>query len=278
MQNPGLNEGFDAKLRSRCIIHTDNRSKEDIMFRLLIADDQIPDSNLSSEEDIREHYSKLYQSKGFVEGFVFMYNLIHFLKEYNYVVDCANNRSMAITLVKTKTYDVIILDLGWYPDMTLGWEIASEIQQHSSAQILMFSNRFVERKGKVDPKEVSPLELGKTTAAHGCLPVHKSYDKIFMDNLLIAVRWATLRKSPDELLVAKRKDYSFKMYRHLSNVLLGTIIASVACLIILICLIGYAFTTGNNVEQKALASISGVIIAFINGAIYKYVREYQKSC
>jgi type IV secretory pathway VirB2 component (pilin) len=68
------------------------------------------------------------------------------------------------------------------------------------------------------------------------------------------------------------------MYRHLSNVLLGTIIASVACLIILICLIGYAFTTGNNVEQKALASISGVIIAFINGAIYKYVREYQKSC
>ena len=116
------------------------------MFRLLIADDQVPDSNLASEQEVLEHYSKRYKDSGFAAGFVFIYKLMKFLKAQNYEVDSANTPSKAIELVKRRTYDVIILDLGWwtiesmaYDDkMILGWRIAKDIQQNSPAQYLCF--------------------------------------------------------------------------------------------------------------------------------------------
>jgi hypothetical protein len=40
------------------------------MYRLLIADDQAPDSDLSSENEVMDLYSSRYQDSGFAAGFV----------------------------------------------------------------------------------------------------------------------------------------------------------------------------------------------------------------
>jgi hypothetical protein len=239
------------------------------MFRLLIADDQVPDSNLASEQEVLEHYSKRYKDSGFAAGFVFIYKLMKFLKAQNYEVDSANTPSKAIELVKSRTYDVIILDLGWwtiesmaYDDkMILGWRIAKDIQQNSPAQILMFSNRFYENQ-----------ELANTTAEMGCLPVYKSYDDAGMKNLLVTTRWATLRKPLGQVISDETKAYSFRMYRRFSNVLLGAIISSVILL-----LVSVALAAANKTPANVITSVFGVVITFVNGAIYKYVSEYRKS-
>jgi CheY-like chemotaxis protein len=84
------------------------------MSTLLIADDQIPDSNLRSEQEIRDKYTKQYGDAEFAAGFVFMHDVIKMLKEDGYEVDCANTPCKMTELVEKKQYDVIVLDLGWF--------------------------------------------------------------------------------------------------------------------------------------------------------------------
>jgi hypothetical protein len=239
------------------------------MQRLLIADDQVPDSNLSSENEIRDHYARLYRDQGFAEGFVFLRKLINLLRARGYNVDCANTPDKVIDLVKTETYNVVVLDLGWYAidnmpkddKMILGWELADEIQRNSSARILMFSNRFYEDQ-----------ELARTAAEKGYLPVYKSYDDACARNLLVTIRWAALQKSHTETLSEEQKIYSFRMYRRLSNVLLASIISSLVLLLITVILV-----VTNKTETTIASSIFGVIATFVSGVIYKYVDAYKKN-
>jgi len=239
------------------------------MFRLLIADDQVPDSKLGSEREVRDHYLERYRDPGFSEGFVFIYRLVNFLKENNYKVDVADTPAAALELVKKYTYDVIVLDLGWwtidgmaYDDkMRLGWQMAEEIRKTSPAQILMFSNRFYKDE-----------TLAKTTAEMGCLPVYKSYDDVCARNLLVTIRWATLRKPLAQVISEETKAYSFRMYRRLSSVLLGAIVSSVALLLVSVSLAALQKT-----PETVIASVFGTVSTFMNGAIYKYVSEYRKS-
>jgi hypothetical protein len=243
--------------------------KGGIMYRLLIADDQVPDSDLSSEKEVMDHYSNRYQDSGFAAGFVFIYKLMNFLKSQGYEIDSANTPSKAIELAQKGGYHVIILDLGWwtienmkYEDkIVLGWRLAEEMQRNSPAQILMFSNRFYEDQ-----------ELAKTTAEMGCLPVYKSYDDACTKNLLVTIRWATLRKTSGQVMDEETKAYSFKMYKRLSSVLLGTIIAAVILL-----LFSVALAAANLTKANMISSVFGAVCTFMNGALYKYVSEYRKS-
>ena len=239
------------------------------MQRVLLADDQVPDSKLSSDEEIRHHYTTLYKDKEFAEGFVFIRKIINLLKARGYHVDSADTPAKVLDLVKRETYNVVILDLGWYTAenipyddrMILGWQLAAEIHRNSSAQVLMFSNRFFEDQ-----------ELSRTAAEKGCLPVYKSYDEACARNLIVTVRWAMLQKNPAETLSDEQKIYSFRMYRRLSNVLLASIIAS---LLLLLFTVGLVVT--NQTASTIASSVFGVVATFVNGAIYKYVAEYKKS-
>ena len=239
------------------------------MHRLLIADDQVPDSSLSSEEEIRNYYLKLYKDSGFAEGFVFMRKLIKLARERGYEVDCVSTPPKVIDLVKKETYEVVVLDLGWYTfdklpydeRMVLGWKLAKEIQQNSSAQILMFSNRFFEDQ-----------ELARTAAEMGCLPVYKSYDEVCARNMLVTILWATLRKNLADTLTNERKIHSFRMYRRLSNVLLASIMSSVILLLATVVLV-----VRNAAQTTVASSIFGVVAVFFSRGIYKYVSAYQKS-
>jgi CheY-like chemotaxis protein len=236
------------------------------MYSVLIADDQIPDSKFSSEQEIRDEYTKRYDAN-FAAGFVFMHNLTRMLKNEGYEVDCANIPSQATDLAKRKQYDVIVLDLGWftvddlpYDDkMLLGRKIAEHIRANSSAPIIMFSSRFAEDE-----------KLAESAAELGLLPFYKGYDDASAKHLLVAIRWAARNKSFDLGIIEQVKLYSFKIYRRLSNVLLGTIVCSVGLLVVSIALAAW-----RNDPGAYISSAFGVVSTFINAGIYKYVSQYR---
>lgn len=237
------------------------------MYRLLIADDQIPDCNLASEQEISDEYTKRYSDPSFAAGFVFMHNLIRMLKNEGYQVDCANNPSAAVNLAKKNQYDVIVLDLGWFTvkdlphddKMLLGNNIAEEIRANSSAPIIMFSSRFLEDE-----------KLAESAAERGLLPFYKGYDVASAKHLLVAIRWAARNKSFDIGISERAKLYSFTMYRRLSAVLLGAIICSVVLL-----LVSVALAASRNDGGAYKSSAFGVVSTFINGAVYKFVCDYR---
>jgi uncharacterized Tic20 family protein len=62
------------------------------------------------------------------------------------------------------------------------------------------------------------------------------------------------------------------MYKRLSSVLPGTIIAAVILL-----LVSVALAAANLTKANMISSVFGAVCTFMNGAIYKYVSEYRKS-
>lgn len=254
------------------------------MTRVLLADDQAPDPKFDhlSDAELRQHYLEKYDDQGFAEGFVFLRELARRLGELGYEVDCANTPEEAVRQCAKhdNIYDVVILDLGWYTvttmlydqRMRLGWKIADDVRQHQSAPILMFSNRFL----KDD-------RLAQTTAEKGLLPVYKTSDAACADHLLVTVRWAASTRSAAELLEQQRKLLelrvaqeerlrSLRMYRWLSEILLGSIVLSVALIAVtVVFMLVYP-----DRDAAGVSSVLGLLSTFISGVVYQFIRYYRR--
>jgi len=124
----------------------------------------------------------------------------------------------------------------------------------------MFSSRFLEKE-----------ELAKTAAEAGCLPVYKSYDDECAKHLLVTLRWAVLRGSSAFSPGVERKVIALNMYRRLSNVLLYTVVASAALL-----LLAVALVILRHDRATLITSVFGFVSTFMNGAIYGFVSKYRK--
>jgi CheY-like chemotaxis protein len=238
------------------------------MSKVLIADDQVPKSDLGSEDEVRRHYLGEHKDPDFAEGFVFLYKMIRTLKTQGFEVDGANRPSDVLKALETGQYDVIVLDLGWwtakdrpYDDrMVLGWDIAKQIREHSSAPIVMFSNRFFEDQ-----------ELARTAAEKGLLPVYKSYDDACIKHIVVTIRFAVMARPFKVGLIDDQKLFAFKMYRRLSTVLLGAIIASVA---LLLASVTFAVVKGGS-TASIVSSAFGFVLTFLNGVVFRYVKQYK---
>ena len=115
-------------------------------------------------------------------------------------------------------------------------------------------------------------ELPKTAAENHLLPIYKSHDEACAKHLLFTIRWITDRRTLAEQLRAEQKIYALRMYRRLSNALIGSIV--VGWILVAVTLI---FVLRNNSEVTLASTVFGLVSSFISGAIYRYVREYQKS-
>lgn len=239
------------------------------MIKVLIADDQVPKRGLGSEAKIKSYYFKKYKDIEFAEGFVFFSKLIRTLKSQGYKVDAVNKQTDVIKAVKNVEYDVIVLDLGWWTEtkllyddkMVLGWELNEQIQKLTAAPVIMVSNRFFDDH-----------ELARTATEKGLLPLYKSYDEACIRQIVVAIRYAVFVKPPiKETVITEHKKYAFKMYKRLSVILLGAIMASVTLL-----LISVAFAVINPTSASIISSVFGFVLSFINGAIYRYIQQYKK--
>jgi CheY-like chemotaxis protein len=238
------------------------------MHRILVADDQVPDPKLRSEKEVLDHYTALYKDPKFAAGFVFMFRLLNLLGDSGYKVVSARTPSDVRRLTSGQTYSAIVLDLGWWTTkmmgfeekMRLGFPLAEEIKKSCGGPILMFSSRFLEKE-----------ELAKTAAEAGCLPVYKSYDDECAKHLLVTLRWAVLRGSSAFSPGDERKVIALNMYRRLSNVLLYTVVASAALL-----LLAVALVILRHDRATLITSVFGFVSTFMNGAIYGFVSKYRK--
>jgi CheY-like chemotaxis protein len=248
------------------------------MTRILIADDQIPEGKLKSENEVRDYYMALHKDSPlateFAEGCVFFHRLIIQLRDRAYEVDCANTPEAARDFVRCKTYDAIILDLGWWalkdqPErMSLGWQIAKQLRESSSAPILMFSNRFLAND-----------ELAKTAAENHLLPIYKSYDEACAKYLLLMIRWATHRaalaeqlRGEQQRLLGEKQRIALRMYSQLSKVLLISI--ALGGFLVIVTLI---YVLQNNSAVTLASTVFGLVSSFISAVIYNYVRKYEES-
>jgi CheY-like chemotaxis protein len=240
------------------------------MFSVLIADDMVPDRSLTSEENVREHYSSLYPGTEFADGAVFVYKLLNLLRSEGYSVDLANTRADALRLAASESYDVIILDLWWWAEKeiksddekkVLGFQMADEIlRANPSEQILMFSSRFFQDAG-----------LAKTAAEKGCLPVFKSYNDVSAKSLLVTIRWVLFRKACAERVLDQVKLISLKTFRQLSTFLLCSIISATVLLFFAVLLALFKKT-----DASIVASIFGTVATFLNGGIYWLLSGYHR--
>lgn len=156
--------------------------------RILLADDQVPDSVLRTRDAVRDFYTKKYRDPEFAQGFVFLFDLIAELRDNAYQVVAVNDIESIESAVATGEFDAIVLDLGWWTDesmpyderMSKGWELAERLKAKSSAPIVMFSNRFPEKNNLAD-----------VAAAAGLLPAFKSYDVNCIKSLLVTLKYVT---------------------------------------------------------------------------------------
>jgi hypothetical protein len=250
------------------------------MARLLIADDQVPDSNLASDKEVRDHYIAVHQNdelaEEFAEGCVSLRRLILLLEDRAYKVDCANTPDAALDLAKRNTYDAIILDLGWWAlkekpyavRMRLGYEIAEQLRAiNSFTPILMFSSRFYEDD-----------QLAQTAADNRLLPVYKSDDEECRKHMLVTIRWVLNQRTltehvrvENEHVRIEAKKFALRMYRLLSAVLIGSIaLGGILAGVTLV------YVLRNNSELTLASTLFGLISSFISGSIYVYVHKFRR--
>lgn len=235
--------------------------------RILVADDQVPDSSLTSEQKVLEFYRNKYNDAAFAQGFVFLYKFIKTLKSRGYKVDATNTYTEIQGYLKSNVYNVIILDLGWYTiddmpyddKMILGWDLADEIRKKTSTPIVMFSNRFYEDNG-----------LARTAADKSLLPFYKSYDDECLKQIVVTIRFLATSKPLKELLTEDQKLHSFNMYRRLSTILIYALVGTFTLLLFSIILSLKDFKVAS-----ILSTVFGVATSFINYTIYKYIRAYR---
>jgi hypothetical protein len=146
---------------------------------------------LRTREAIRSFYQRKYQDPGFVEGFVFLFDLLGELRDNAYRVTAVNNVQGIDAALDTDEFDAIILDLGWWTESTIpyeermskGWGVAEGLKKKSSAPIIMFSNRFPEKNN-----------LAEIAAANGLFPAFKSYDANCIKSLLVTLKYMVTSK------------------------------------------------------------------------------------
>ena len=148
-------------------------------MRVLFADDQMPEDDIA-DADIFDTIRLLHPewNEGFVRAFEVMRRALRAVSEDNEIT-VARRLEDALSLVRSKEFDVAIIDLGWYGDddvseaekSTAGWKISTVLdevdqqnpQRAATAQII-FSARF----------DTHP-ELGERAASKGRLPFLKPY-------------------------------------------------------------------------------------------------------
>ena len=152
-------------------------------MRVLFADDQIPDDDIPDDkiaDAVRQEIPGA--PEGFIRAFTVMRRARQAVSE-DHDVTVARRLKDALSLVRTRDFDVAIIDLGWYADLsvreaeraTAGWKIATALdeadQQHPqrppTAQII-YSARFGTQP-----------QLAERAASKGRLPFLKPYKDQF---------------------------------------------------------------------------------------------------
>ena len=264
-------------------------------LRILIADDQIPPSDIPEKEFQKRFFAEYgdnQQNRRFMHQCVFMRDIVQALRDSGYSVTAARTYADAGKEITNGEFDLAIIDLNWSTDSSLpekdkrsaGWGLCEKLddkdEQHGrrTPQIL-FSSRF--------PDEP---ELSQKAALRQKLPIFKEATANVRNSLMAAVGFvdATLAgQRSAQLTSSSQFDHELqnialslfkeplRNYRQWASLTLVLVAVSVAS--VLIC--GVLAFLGTQGVQKpaALSSIASIVSSLISTLLYKRLAAEQKA-
>ena len=245
------------------------------MITILLADDQIPEPSLCKKKEIVEYYSKQWSGQAFINGFVFLKEVLTKLRDGGFRIIEANTFSKTLESIKKDNFDIAIIDLGWFADpdlsnvpedirMNKGWEIVDALKSKKNIPLIMFSNRF-------------PTDdlIAKRAAELSIFPVYKSYDDVCISNLFVAIRYciAQIQSQVDfgDKISKEVRKTDLRTYKSLSRLLIVCIPISIAIIIIGIVMLYFDLS-----DTAIITEASGILSGIINGLIFRKMIKIRK--
>lgn len=262
------------------------------MLRVLIADDQIPDEHVSDSQILswaRENYPKAHD--GFINAFAVMRQAVNTLRD-GCDVKVARRYREVLSLIKQERFDVAIVDLGWAGDgdvprnleRTAGWQLVDAITKEDAQHperpptaLIIYSSRF-----ETDPS------LGQEAAARGILPFYKPYGERFslpLDDAPVALDRKERTRVACEALKGAVKFIEQLRNRRVERLLRSAeeglaratnrerqwhrLTLSMVAVGILAVFAGLVVSLFVSVQEGAVSSASGVVIAIIPKLLYR---------
>ena len=256
------------------------------MVRILFADDQIPESDIP-DSDIAHPEREMSKA-------------VQKLKDAGYHVDVARTLKEAIDKVKKIHYDIAIIDLGWYFDVSIpsseqgaaGWKICDAVKEANKA---IFASKPIGRRMKPtfqimhSQRFREDAEITTAAAKRGALPVFKDFKEVSHEALLAAVKFVeenAIEKSIEEVrqtIAIKVAEQSAEMmmrelvtpleqHRKWFNLTYTFVAASVALL-----LVGVITAIFGNLPVGTLSSIGSIISGVVSALLFRQLQKSQES-
>lgn len=261
-------------------------------LRILIADDQIPPSNIP-ENEFRINFFRQYgdnaQNRAFMEQCKFMGEIVQALRDSGYRVTTARTYEQACTKISEDEFDLAIVDLGWYMDFSVpedkrpsaGWELCQQLDDkaaRNNTQIpqIVFSSRFPTHP-----------ELSRDAARQQKLPLFKEATPVVRNSLMAAVGFVestltaqkTYEVNGKQRFERELEDIALSLfkeplhdYRRWAKLSLAFVAISLASL-----LLGAFFAYDGKIQVATLTSITSLLCSTISALLYKQLGSVQKS-
>ncbi len=252
-------------------------------LRLLFADDQIPDEQLS-EDEVKVVLEREYRGEGFRNAFLIMRKAVETLRGSGYHVTIARFYEDAMSLVKKENFDMAIIDLGWFADKSLpseerpyaGWKISQALDEADKSKSrltpqIIYSNRF-----EKDPAiSIQAAEKRK-------LPLFKIYAEAGHQALRAAVKFIESHvnaPSEEEQFLCDAREIllqsiSEPLQQHKSWFRLTAIFVSLSLALLLA---GIATAIWSEVQVSILTSVSSVITGAVSSLLYTQLKRTRKT-
>jgi hypothetical protein len=244
---------------------------------------------LNLKKQLISKYGDNANTNGFYNQCIFVGGIIQSLRDSGYKVTTARKYSNAIKVIESSSFDLAIIDLGWYMDTSLpekdrpsaGWMLCEEIdekdvQRGKNTPQILFSSRF--------PKEP---ELSRIAAQRKKLPIFKEATDVVKNSLMAAVGFvesampgnSSTRNASDNSFNTELQHIALDTFREPirdnRRWTLFTLIFVYISLCTLICGILLAFF--KQVEIGIITTVASIISGIISSVLYKRLNTIQKT-
>jgi hypothetical protein len=274
-------------------------------MRVLFADDQIPDDDIPDDQIIDEIRARFIEKHpgvqaqdGYFRAFELMRRVRRAIGEDNEVT-VANQHAEAVSLAKSREFDVAIIDLGWYADDDLkeadrslaGWTIAKALDDAAVAHPERTATAQIVYSARFDKQP----ELGQIAANKGRLPIGKPYEERYtipleqgldstnVDRVRAACQSLRATLSFVEHLRATSGAQDLELFRKATSEgldraverektwdVLTRVLLALSVIIVLVGILSLFFL---GVPQGAVTAASGVIIGLVPRLMYGQLKE-----
>jgi len=266
-------------------------------LRVLFADDQIPDEAIPDDR-LTATLAKKYPgeaSRKFVAGFLPMRQAVKKLREGGYDVTTANTHGSALDSIKTKHFDIAIVDLRWDGDRMAparlgedaGWTICDAIEdadkrtpRRPTFQIVCSSRFDTEAK------------LAFLAGQRKKLPIFKSYTEAGSESLLATVNYIDNclagPSAPDSVVLRTVEVWLETVRDQMHEVLsrerqwtLATLSLVVLSVLLILAGASIAVFGKNSAIVGSVTALSSAITSTISGLLFsglKMAQENTKKC